>query len=79
MCEGCSKIQIYSPKSDLVKASRDRDHNEFLTTPSYNITSIDERRMKEVDDFYQAVQKHRKQYKDHTGRLHPLDLFKGDE
>lgn len=29
----------------------------------------------EVDGFYNACQRHREQYKDHTGRLHPLCYF----
>ena len=54
MCEGSSQSQIYIPKPDLVKANRVRDHNEFLSPPSYKITTMDEKRMEEVDNFYKV-------------------------
>ncbi|KAG8256897.1 protein FAM166C B-like [Homalodisca vitripennis] len=65
----------YSPRADLVGAYRKANWKKLLETPSVKVRLIDEARSQEVDDFYKLCQMHRDQYKDHTGRLHPLRFF----
>ncbi|XP_076619069.1 uncharacterized protein LOC143340707 [Colletes latitarsis] len=64
------------PVTDAAKVHR--KVNRELSVLSNDISTIDNSRMKEVDDLYKGVQIHRKQYKDHTGSLHPLSFFKPD-
>ncbi|KAK2576471.1 hypothetical protein KPH14_005802 [Odynerus spinipes] len=64
----------YAPRPDTTMTLRSRLRS--LTVPKTNISTIDAARMKEVDDLYMAVQAHRDQTKDYSGKLHPLDFFK---
>ncbi|XP_033316708.1 protein FAM166C-like [Bombus bifarius] len=68
----------YSPRPDIVADTVRRKINRELTVLSNDISTIDNTRMKEVDDLFKGVQIHRSQYKDRTGSFHPLTFFKPD-
>ncbi|KAL2728500.1 protein FAM166C-like [Vespula squamosa] len=67
----------YTPRPSSIMTFRDRLRS--LTFPQNNISTIDSKLMKEVDDLYIVVQAHRDQYKDHTSKLHALEFFKADK
>nr|CAH7714588.1 unnamed protein product [Callosobruchus chinensis] len=64
---------VYTPHPDV---SAYKKAEKYLNLPPSNFSMIDRIRHQEVDDFYVAAQIHRDQYKDDSGRLHPMDYFK---
>ncbi|KAK5647583.1 hypothetical protein RI129_002475 [Pyrocoelia pectoralis] len=65
----------YSPRPDIVAGGKNTNWSRILHNPTQPITFLDVGRQKEIDDFYKLCQMHREQYKDHSGRLHPLNYF----
>ncbi|XP_076748997.1 uncharacterized protein LOC143422315 [Xylocopa sonorina] len=68
----------YSPKSDVPVNINRCNINRDLNISSNDISTINPIRMKEVDDLFEAVQIHRRQYKDRTSSFHALASLKPD-
>ncbi|XP_057651995.1 uncharacterized protein LOC130891357 [Diorhabda carinulata] len=67
---------IYTPSPDFSTYKNTLIHNNF---PKSEVSGIDRERSQQVDDYYLMCQLHRDQYKDTSGRLHPLNYFKKSE
>ncbi|CAG2058019.1 unnamed protein product, partial [Timema podura] len=77
--DGGSQKAPYSPKPDIVAANNIVNIREMLRPPKFSLTQVDSSRREDIDNFYKLCQMHRDQYKDYSGRLHPLDYFKTAE
>ncbi|KAF5304896.1 hypothetical protein FQR65_LT00780 [Abscondita terminalis] len=66
----------YTPRPDIAVNGRGVSWDKILRMPKNPVTYQDVGRQQEIDNFYKLCQLHRDQYRDHTGRLHPLTYFK---
>ncbi|PBC27423.1 ciliary microtubule inner protein 2C-like [Apis cerana] len=69
----------YSPRPEIVADTMRRNINRNLMVQTNDISTIDQKRMKEIDDLFKIVQLQRSTYKDRTGTFHPLVFFTADE
>ncbi|XP_063230799.1 ciliary microtubule inner protein 2C-like isoform X2 [Bacillus rossius redtenbacheri] len=53
--------------------------DRMLSMPSLPLGQVDHGRRTQVDEFYLLCQMHRDQYRDRSGRLHPLDYFRSTD
>lgn len=69
----------YSPHPQIVPSHRKQRWEEMYSRPNIRLTFKDQKKIREIDDFYLLCQFNRQYYNDYTGRLHPLDFFQRDE
>lgn len=63
----------------MLLSHRKQRWEESFCKPTVRLTLVDQKKIKELDDFYLLCQFQRQYYNDYTGHTHPLDFFQRDE